>query len=153
MSTNAPTDQGVPDYFQRVDVHATPATIFDAITTIEGLRGWWTPIVSGSTDVGSDVRFDFEGLDEHVVMRIDEATPASKVQWTCIAHTGHPEWIGTQPTFEIALVGGHGTALYFRHVGLAPPLSCYQQCERGWDHFLASIVAYVESGRGTPFGS
>ncbi len=152
MSANAPTDQAVPDYTKEVGVHATPASVFDAITSMEGLREWWTPLVSGSTDVGSDVRFDFEGLDEHVVMRVDEATPPSKVRWTCIAHTGHPEWIGTQPTFEIASNGGHKTALNFRHVGLAPALSCYQQCERGWDHFLASVVAYVETGRGTPFG-
>jgi hypothetical protein len=36
---------------------------------------------------------------------------------------------------------------------LSPKLDCFNDCKLGWDHFLASIVALVENGKGMPFGS
>jgi hypothetical protein len=84
-------------------------------------------------------------------MRVDRAEPPSTVVWTCLVHTGHPEWQGTSVVFE--LVGdedGIGL-LRFRHIGLTPVLGCYGACERGWDHFLASLVGYAQSGKGSPF--
>ena len=153
MTLSTPTGPVMLDYTKRVTVRATRQRVFDAIATIDGLRGWWTPRVTGSTDVGADVRLEFDGLDEYVVMHIDEATSPSTIRWTCITHTGHPEWHRTQPTFEIAAVDGDRCDLNFHHLGLGPALSCYQQCERGWDHFLSSITSYAESGHGRPFGS
>jgi len=39
------------------------------------------------------------------------------------------------------------------HFGLDPTLDCYGTCSRGWDHYLASLRAYVETGTGNPWGS
>ncbi len=41
----------------------------------------------------------------------------------------------------------------FRHVGLRPSFDCYEMCEDGWEHFLTSLVGYVDRGEGTPFGA
>jgi hypothetical protein len=40
------------------------------------------------------------------------------------------------------------TELSLQHEGIAPKL-----VERGWQHFLRSLAAYVEHGQGMPFGS
>jgi len=37
--------------------------------------------------------------------------------------------------------------------GLRPGLDCYRLCSAGWDHYLASLAAYAETGAGQPFGS
>jgi uncharacterized protein YndB with AHSA1/START domain len=127
--------------------------VFDALTTLEGLAGWWTSLVSGTPTAGGKVEFAFAGLDEKIVMRVEEATRPSTVIWTCLAHTGHPEWQRTTIVFELAQGEDDAGLLRFRHIGLTPVLSCYETCENGWDHFLDSLLSYAESSEGSPFRS
>jgi len=153
MSASIRPGSAGADYSEAVTIDATSTRIFYAISSVEGLRSWWTPLVSGSTDPGGDLTFEFDGLDESIVMHVDEAIMPTFVGWTCLANSGHPEWIGTRPTFRIKKTLPRGCVLDFRHIGLTRDLRCYRQCERGWHHFLASITAYSESGQGTPFGT
>jgi uncharacterized protein YndB with AHSA1/START domain len=140
-----------PDFARRVVFNATRERVFDAITTLDGLRGWWTPGVSGSTLAGGTVRFEFAGRDEHIAMRVDIATRPSLLRWHCMVHTSLDEWAGTEVTFELGERSPGICELSFRHGGLVPALDCYRDCELGWDQFLASLVAYVERGIGMPF--
>lgn len=141
------------DYTKQVHFHVARECVFDAITTLEGLGGWWTPIVRGQTTVGDELRFSFEGLNEYIAMRVDKINRPSSVHWTCIIHTSLPEWAGTQPKFDLVAETPHSCELHFRHVGLTPKLECFHDCKLGWDHFLASLVEYVERGKGMPFGA
>ena len=76
------------------------------------------------------------------------------MKWTCLVHTDIEDWSGTKVTFDIVDRGSsEACELSFRHVGLSPALDCFDHCEIGWEHFLASLVAYVERGKGTPFGA
>ncbi|MDB5213239.1 MAG: Activator of Hsp90 ATPase 1 family protein [Myxococcaceae bacterium] len=140
-----------PDYARRVAFGASCERVFDAIATLDGLRGWWTPLVSGSPSTGGDVRFEFRGMDEHIVMHVERASRPSVVEWSCVEHASLDDWKGTRVLFELAPRGPGGCDLTFRHVGLTRELECFEDCELGWEHFLASIVAYVESGVGMPF--
>jgi uncharacterized protein YndB with AHSA1/START domain len=141
-----------PAYARRVAFGSAPERVFDAVATLDGLRQWWTPRVTGSASAGGDLRFEFEGLEEHVVMHVDRMERSSSVHWTCVEHTRLEDWKGTRVLFDLAPRGPGGCDLTFRHVGLTPALDCYEQCDRGWDHFLASLVAYVDQGEGSPFG-
>lgn len=142
-----------PDYARRVPFRAAPERVFDAIAAIKGLQGWWTTLVSGSDGLGGELRFEFEGLEEHIIMRVDYVKRPSTVRWTCVEHTELDDWSGTQVAFDIAPRGAEGCELSFRHVGLRPSFDCYEMCEDGWEHFLASLVGYVDRGEGTPFGA
>jgi uncharacterized protein YndB with AHSA1/START domain len=133
-------------YEGQVTICAPRARVFDAIATLEGLRGWWTPLVSGATSGGAELRFEFHGLDEQITMRVDHASRPSAVEWTCLIHTTAPEWNGTRVSFELDDAGG-ASMLTLRHSGLAP-----DAVARGWNYFLASIRGYVEDGEGTPYG-
>jgi uncharacterized protein YndB with AHSA1/START domain len=139
------------DYTREIPYATTREQVFGALTTLEGLAGWWTPLVTGSPDEGGELEFRFAGLDEKIVMRVDQATPPSTVIWTCLVHTGHPEWNGTTIVFELDQATGSSGVLRFHHVGLKPTLRCYETCESGWEHFLASVVSYAQTGNGTPF--
>lgn len=70
-------------FLRRVLVKARPDEVFDAIATLDGLRGWWTPLVEGSTSSGGDLRFEFEGLDQHIMMHVDASHQSTLVRWTC----------------------------------------------------------------------
>ncbi|GAA4260316.1 SRPBCC family protein [Dactylosporangium darangshiense] len=88
-------------------------------------------------------------------MRVLEAGPG-RVVWESVAPdgaepTGHTlEWLGTTMEFDIVPLGAC-TQLRFRHAGLTPRLACWDDCAAAWRQFLASIQAFAETGRGTPF--
>ncbi|MDP9001803.1 MAG: SRPBCC domain-containing protein [Myxococcota bacterium] len=142
-----------PDYARRVAFRAPRERVFDAIATIEGLQGWWTPLVSGSAATGGALRFEFQGVNEHITMRVHDAKRPSLVEWTCIEHTELEDWGGTKVAFDLKPRGSDGCELSFRHIGLTPKFECYKMCEDGWEHFLASLVGYVDRGMGMPFGA
>jgi uncharacterized protein YndB with AHSA1/START domain len=139
------------DYARDVTIAAPPEQVFRALTTLEGLGGWWTPTVSGVATTGGTLTFGFEGLEETIVMHVDVAEPPSSVVWTCLRNDGHPEWVGTRVMFEMTRRGANDSVLAFRHEGLAPTLDCYSVCENGWHRFLASLGEYSEHGRGRPY--
>jgi hypothetical protein len=120
--------------------------VFDAVATLRGVRSWWTPIVTGSADAGAALTFGFEGLDEAIVMRVEEGMPPARVRWTCLKHTSAPAWTGTGISFELAETGPEECVLTFRHVGLGAA-----DVAAGWDRFLASLVNLVETGAGEPY--
>ena len=61
------------------------------------------------------------------------------------------EWAGTEIVFRLTPTIDGKTRLDFEHIGLVPALECYDLCNRGWNHFLASLRQLVETGRGTPW--
>jgi uncharacterized protein YndB with AHSA1/START domain len=150
-AATSPTNVDQHDYATSLDFDAPPARVFEALTTLGGLAGWWTPIVGGDPTAGGELEFGFAGLDEKIVMRVEAATPESSVIWRCLVHSGHPEWQETQIAFELRERRAGRGVLTFRHTGLTPDRDCYTACSSGWDHFLASLLRYAESGKGNPF--
>jgi uncharacterized protein YndB with AHSA1/START domain len=140
-------------FARSVAFNASRESVFEAISTLAGLRCWWTPITGGSADAGGQLRFEFQGMDECIIMQVDRTERPRLVHWRCVMHTGLEEWTGTELRFELVQRASRACVLKFRHFGLEPRLACYNDCGQGWDHFLASLVGYVEDGKGMPFGS
>jgi uncharacterized protein YndB with AHSA1/START domain len=138
------------DYQRTIRITASPDAIFDALTTVPGLAGWWTR-VTGSGEAGGELRFYFDP-PEPCVMHVDQATRPRSVQWT-VTNCFLPEWVGTQPVFGIIPVDGGASELSFCHQGITPALECFDMCTNGWDHFLGSLRDYAETGKGSPVGS
>ena len=131
-------------------IAAPAARVFEALTTLDGLAGWWTPAVTGSPLAGGELTFRFG--DQRVVMRVDRADPAG-VRWLCIEHNALDEWPGTTLTFDLRSQDDDTTVLTFRHIGLVPALDCYGHCEQGWDRFMGSLAAYADGRGGAPWSS
>jgi uncharacterized protein YndB with AHSA1/START domain len=138
------------DYTAQLTLKASPDTVFRALTTTSGLAGWWAP-VTGEGLTGGELRFSF-GPGAFVTMRVDAAEPGAGVRWTTLAcHL--EDWVGTKVHFDIGATPTGDAELRFRHVGLTPRLECFSDCKSGWDHYLPSLAAYVETGVGNPAGS
>ena len=146
------TSNGVTqrDYMRCLTIRASRQRVFGALATLEGLRGWWTPLSSGSPAAGGDVRFEFAAAHQHIVIHVDVASPSS-VRWTCVEHSPFSEWNGTKIAFDLFERGPNASEIWFRHAGLNPVLTCYDDCSSGWDYFLDSLAALAERGKGTPF--
>jgi uncharacterized protein YndB with AHSA1/START domain len=138
------------DYKKTIRVQASPAALFEALTTVKGLSAWWTD-ATGSGDTGGELRFSFGSGT--CVMHVDEATPSTSVRWTVTECAFEPDWVATRPSFTITPVDGDACELQFRHGGLTSELDCIDECTRGWDHFIVSLRDYVASGHGMPRGS
>jgi len=141
---------------QSLLLEASPAAVYAALTTAEGLRGWWTQDCDIATGVGGTSHFRFG--PNHKDMRIEHLAPGREVRWLCTrAHiavaklTRRDEWVGTRPVFRISPEDDGRTRLDFVHIGLVPGLDCYELCNRGWRYFLASFERYMHIGCGTPY--
>ncbi len=145
------------DHYQHsMTLKASPPAVYAALTTAEGLRGWWTQDCDVGTAVGDELAFRFGA--HHKEMRIERLVADSEVEWLCTgAHIDvdrfgrKDEWVGTRIMFHLAPHGATGTRLDFEHVGLVPAFECYGICSEGWRHFLSSLEKYVDTGHGTPF--
>jgi uncharacterized protein YndB with AHSA1/START domain len=142
-------------YQQRLVLDADPATVYAALTTPEGLRGWWTQDCDVATAVGDTIHFRFG--PNYKDMQIERLEPGRSVQWLCTrAHiaagqlTRRDEWVGTRVLFSLSPIAGGKTRLDFEHIGLVPEMDCYELCSGGWQYFLSSLQQYAGTGRGTP---
>ena len=118
--------------------------VYAALTTPEGLKGWWTETCDVGTSVGGQSTFRFD--ETYKTMRIEKLLPAAEVRWRCVdsslelpqGRQSH-EWIDTEFHFALTPLSEHSTALRFQHLGLLPPLECYNDCLHGWTRFLGSL--------------
>jgi uncharacterized protein YndB with AHSA1/START domain len=137
------------DILHRIGVTSSPDDVYAALTTTDGLAGWWTKDTKGDGNVGGVIRFRFEnapapgGFD----MKVLEAQPAELVRWEVV--DGAEEWIGTQIHFELKQEDGF-TIVLFRHEGWKEPVEFMHHCSTKWATFLMSLKKLVETGKGEP---
>ena len=134
------------DILHRVGVKgASPDDVYAALTTIEGLSGWWTRDTTGVTEVGGAIAFRFPpgGFD----MKVVELEPGKKVLWEVVE--GPVEWVGTRVSFELSQAGDF-TIVLFEHRGWAEPVEFMYHCSTKWASYLLSLKQLVETGTGAP---
>jgi uncharacterized protein YndB with AHSA1/START domain len=135
-------------------IEASPKKVYEAITTQQGIHGWWANDADVMQNVGqvSKMRFAKEAGPVEMQFRIDSLQPPNKVQWTCVS-CPNPAWTGTKISFDITETA-NGCDFTFIHGGWDPKWRDqlpYQQTKEGWQHFMQSIKAYCETGNGQPW--
>jgi uncharacterized protein YndB with AHSA1/START domain len=134
------------DILHRIGVKdSSPDEVYDALTTIDGLSGWWTDDTKGSTEVGGVIEFRFPpgGFDMEVV----ENRPARGVTWKVV--DGPEEWVGTTVDWELRQDDDH-TIVLFKHQGWKEPVEFMHHCSTKWATYLMSLKSLIENGEGAP---
>ncbi len=134
------------DILHKVGVKgATPDEVYEALTTLEGLSGWWTTDTTGDPGFGGVVAFRFArgGFD----MEVRELDRAKRVRWAVI--DGPEEWVGTTVTWELREEDDYTTVL-FAHEGWREPVEFMYHCSTKWAVYLLSLKSLLETGEGTP---
>jgi len=144
----------VDNYTKTLLIHASPQQLYQALTTVPGLKGWWTDDMVLND---GDTTFGF-GQGVFQTMHVLDAVPDKRVLWECIAQympvegtTQTDEWVGMRIAFDIGANPDNSSTLVFTHIGLTPRELCYDQCNGGWNHYLGSLKRYLEQGTGAPF--
>ena len=140
------------DYRTSITVDKAAKETFNAVNDI---CGWWSTDFEGSAAKQDDV-FTVRFGDTFITMRITELIPYSKIVWKVIDSWKHwmksnnTEWIGTSIMFEIA-EEKNKTNILFTHIGLVPPLDCFDVCSDAWSGYINnSLSNLIETGKGKP---
>lgn len=134
------------DILHRIGVTASPEAVSAALTTTDGLAGWWTSETTGDPEPGGVVAFRFGdagGFD----MKVLDARPGELVLWEVV--DGPEEWIGTQVRFDIKREDDW-TIVLFRHEGWREQVEFMHHCSTKWATYLMSLKSLVETGKGRP---
>ena len=135
------------DILHRIGVEqSSPKQIYDALTTVDGLSGWWTEDTSGDTDLGGVIAFRFGppgGFDMNVV----EVDPGRRLRWDVV--DGPQEWVGTSVQWDLRQDGDY-TIVLFKHEGWRDPVEFMHHCSTKWATFLMSLKKLIETGDGAP---
>jgi uncharacterized protein YndB with AHSA1/START domain len=137
----------MPDILHRIGVLTpAPEPVYEALTTVDALAGWWTQDTRGSSARGDTLQFRFPpvgGFD----MEVLELHPADRVVWRVT--DGPAEWINTTVHWNLHQAGDY-TIILFSHRGWAEPVEFMHHCSTKWATFLLSLKSLVETGKGAP---
>ena len=136
----------MPDILHRVGIRSSLESVYEAVTTRDGLAGWWTTNTSGEGNkVGNVVKFRFGpgGFD----MKVIGLDPNKRVLWEVV--DGPPEWIGTKVSWELKQEKEYVIVL-FKHQGWEEAVEFMHHCSTKWGTFLMSLKSLVEEGTGAP---
>ena len=135
------------DINHQVGIKAPPGKIYEFLTTNSGLSQWWTDDVSGAGEIGSVIKFRFNGGGPDFL--VTQLVPSKMVSWK---HSGtRPEaWIGTEIQFELR-PDGDQTFVRFTHANWKETTDLLAHCSTKWAMFLLSLKDAIETGTGRPF--
>jgi uncharacterized protein YndB with AHSA1/START domain len=133
----------------QVDADAKPRDAVKALTTKDGITGWWTDLAKVPTKIGGTLELTFPGMpmpfDLELVDRSDE-----RVEW--LSKSFPPPWAGTRMVWEISEnPDGSGTRLVMQHTGWTDDNPMIGIVTVGWGQIFANLKRYLETGSPDPF--
>ena len=129
----------------RIRVHASPDRVFQALSTKDGLEGWFTAQVDGDVGEGRDVRMHFKGKESfgwHLAkMRPDH------VHWNCTEGPGSAK--GTTVDYLLKKEG-QDTVIECDHDGWPEAHEALATCNTLWGLLMSRLKDYVETSKANP---
>ena len=138
------------DIIHRIGIRAPIAKVYAAVSTVEGVAGWWTRDTAGEDKPGGTVNVQFRSPAGDAVGRIGFELKLDRdkhVQWRF--SSGPEEWVGTDVTFALSQ-DGEMTLILFGHRNWREPVEFMAHCSMKWATFLLSLRQLVETGTGKP---
>ena len=131
-----------------IKIRATQDKVYQAVSTVEGIRNWWTRDAALDSNVGGPGEFGFYGHRMVIKITVAEFTPPRHMVWDPVSSTGG-SFDGT--TISIDLESGEGlTSLLFAHRGFKVVGNNVASATTRWGFYLLSLKRYLETGKGSP---
>ena len=129
----------------QMDVDAPAERVWQALSTPEGIRAWWTT----QADVEGDViKLSFPDAPMTWDLRTEEASEGCRLHWRCVG--GPPPWVGTDIVFELS-PGEGATLVRFDHTGWQDAEEMVRIVTFGWGQILPRLKQSAETGQPSPF--
>jgi uncharacterized protein YndB with AHSA1/START domain len=138
-------DETVQDIMHLIKIHASAECVYEAITTADGIRQWWTRDAAIEPSVGAPGEFGFYGERFVAKVTVEELNPVTQVRWKVT----NSAWPGHDIGFDLKR-DGNDTTLLFAHRGFPLADETLAGATTRWGHYLLSLNRYLQSGIGTP---
>jgi uncharacterized protein YndB with AHSA1/START domain len=139
------------DIIHKIGIKAPLSKVYAALSSVEGVAGWWTRETTGEAKLGGtvDVLFRAPNGEEKGRMgfELTKLVPNERVVWRFTS--GPEEWIGTDATFELSQRGEY-TVVVFGHRNWREAKEFTAHCSMKWATFLLSLRQLAETGTGSP---
>ena len=130
-----------------IGIKAKADVVYKFLTIDSELSKWWTTDTVGAGDVGSVIKFRFNGGGPD--FKVVQLEPSSVVRWEYVG--GGPEaWSGSKISFLLG-VDGEQTTVRFSHTDWNEVSDFMAHCSTKWAVFLLSLKEALETGIGKPF--
>lgn len=140
------------DIIHEFDIKTTREKAYKAITTEQGINGWWSKDCDIPLAIGETLRVRFTDHNVEMGFRIDELIPNTKIVWTCIENP-NPAFLDTIIRFDIEDAPS-GVQFRFNHSNWNEEWNGkinYEQSKESWKHFMSSLKSFLETGTGQPW--
>ncbi|MEM7288202.1 MAG: SRPBCC domain-containing protein [Actinomycetota bacterium] len=123
-------------------IAASPETVFDLLTTPDGLVRWWPSTADIDLRVGGAYHFHWEGPDVHLRGEVTAVEAPSLFAYTW--SWDHEETPPGDVRIELRDEDG-STALHLEHTASTTDEAGDHRA--GWEHFLARLAEVAEEPR------
>ncbi len=129
-------------------VETPPESVCRALTTEQGVTGWWTTSASVEEREGGILRFTFHG-DFHPHMKQIQLDPPRLVRWQCV--DGHGNWQDNTFSFALRPQDDDTSVQFVQQYAQELDDDTYGTYNFNWGYYLNSLKRFCETGSGTPF--
>lgn len=151
MQKDLKTKNRKVDIIHRVGIKAPLQKVYEAVSTIEGIAGWWTTQTYGTSQIGEIIVVRFLSVEGEELgsmnMEVKALEPGKKVHW--LFKAGPAEWIGTEVIFDLHQEEDY-TIVLFGHRNWQEEIEFTAHCSMKWGIFMLSLKEFVETGKGRP---
>lgn len=137
----------MPDIFHDFPINASPARVFEAVSSAQGLDQWWTERASGEPSLGATYELGF-GPRYDWSATVTRCVPDAEFELTMVR--ADAEWTNSRVTF--LLVGGpETTQVAFSHTGWPRSSEHYRISCFCWAMYLRLLKRHLEFGETVPY--
>ncbi len=138
-------DDVMQDIMHLIKLHASPERVYQAITTADGIRQWWTRDAAIEPKVGAAGEFGFYGKRFVAKVTVEELNPVTRVRWKVT----NSAWQASDIEFNLK-ADGNDTTLLFAHRGFPRADEGFASATTRWGFYLLSLKRYLQTGTGAP---
>lgn len=136
------------DMYHQVHIQAPPEKVYDALTTQDGLRSWWTADSLFDARRGGSAQFGFAKRAVVFRMQIDVLETGKRTAWTCVGDID--DWKDTQLTWDIDKAG-NGSVLHFTQSGWKAVTGHFPTANSTWGMLMYRLKDYLEGKNPGPY--
>ncbi|MGG0174822.1 SRPBCC family protein [Gottfriedia acidiceleris] len=126
----------------QITINATPEKVFEAITTTEGIKSWWSTDAKAEPQLGSITEVAFYNRQAVFQLQVDQIENGKLLEWTALHDM--PAWKGTKIRFELIMNENGATILNFNHTGFESMEGPYAMINTTWGTLMYILKQYVE---------
>jgi uncharacterized protein YndB with AHSA1/START domain len=142
----------VTDVVHEISINAPPERVFDAISTTDGIRGWWADDAVYDGKLAGKAQVKFGRPPAALTMETTVFCKDEEILWRCL--NGPPDWIGTNVSWLLESDADGGTRVRLQHSNPRAGAAGPPDQDAIWRELLAGLKQYVEGGAPGPlFGS